>query len=242
MPRMADKIYDFLNLLKGVRPNGSSGWTALCPVHGDNQNSLAVSRGDDGRILVNCFAGCEAKEIVAAVGWELKDLFADSSSGNGRALRQDSKSKVSSTGPHPTGPAITVADLAADKGIPLDFLSFYTEQLPFGVKITYKNMDGKPAARQRLRIALAAKEGSKWTRGAGSPIVYGVWRVGRMSQESDTLLLVEGESDAWTAWYHKIAALACREPIWRERLRRAALIRLQKFYLAGAGWWRENFC
>ena len=45
-----------------------------------------------------------------------------------------------------TGPAITIADLAADKGIPLDFLSFYCEQLPFGVKITYKNMDGKPAA------------------------------------------------------------------------------------------------
>lgn len=205
MPRMADKIYDFLNLLKGVRPNGSSGWTALCPVHGDNQNSLAVSEGDNGRILVNCFAGCETKEIVAAVGWELKDLFADS--GNGRA----SSNRIAhqhATGPTgPTGPAITVADLAADKGIPLDYLSFYTEQLPFGVKILYKTLDGKPAARQRLRIALAAKEGSRWTRGAGSPIVYGVWRVGRMSQESDTLLLVEGESDAWTAWYHKIAAL-----------------------------------
>ena len=205
MPRMADKIYDFLNLLKGVRPNGSSGWTALCPVHGDNQNSLAVSRGDDGRILVNCFAGCEAKEIVAAVGWELKDLFADS--GNGRA----SSNRIAhqhATGPTgPTGPAITVADLAADKGIPLDYLSFYTEQLPFGVKILYKTLDGKPAARQRLRIALAAKDGSRWTRGAGSPLVYGVWRVGRMSQESDTLLLVEGESDAWTAWYHKTAAL-----------------------------------
>ena len=106
-----------------------------------------------------------------------------------------------------TGPAITIADLAADKGIPLDFLSFYCEQLPFGVKIIYKNLDGKPAARQRLRIALAAKDGSRWTRGAGSPVLYGIWRVSRMSQESDTLLLVEGESDAWTAWYHKIAAL-----------------------------------
>ena len=40
-----------------------------------------------------------------------------------------------------------------------------------------------------------------------SAAFYGVWRVPRMSQESDTLLLVEGESDAWTAWLHKIAAL-----------------------------------
>ena len=71
---MAD-IYDFLNLLKNVKPNGQNGWTALCPAHDDTENSLAVSQGDDDRILVNCFAGCEAGDIVAAVGWKLSDLF-----------------------------------------------------------------------------------------------------------------------------------------------------------------------
>ena len=201
---MAD-IYDFLNLLKNVKPNGSNGWTALCPAHDDTENSLAVSSGDDGRILVNCFAGCEAGDIVAAVGWKMSDLFVSS----------DRRFAVSGSGPQGPGPAraITIADLAADKGIPLDFLSYYCEQLPFGVKIVYKNLDGKPAARQRLRIALAAKDGSRWTRGAGSPLIYGVWRVSRMSQEQkerredNALLLVEGESDAWTAWLHRIAAL-----------------------------------
>ncbi len=196
---MAD-IYNFLNLLKNVKPNGQGGWTALCPAHDDQQNSLGVSLGSDSRILVKCYAGCTHKDIVAAVGWKEKDLFPDGGSGN-----------FSGSGPDPQGPAparaITIADLAADKGIPLDFLSFYCEDLPFGVKIIYKNLDGKPAARQRLRIALAAKDGSRWTRGTGSPLIYGVWRVSRMSQEGDTLLLVEGESDAWTAWLHKIAAL-----------------------------------
>ncbi|HHT84843.1 MAG TPA: DNA primase [Firmicutes bacterium] len=192
-------IIDFLNLLKNVKSNGQNGWTALCPAHDDTENSLAVSSGDDGRILINCFAGCSASDIVAAVGWKLGDLFVSS----------DRRFAVSGSGPQGPGPAraITIADLAADKGIPLDFLSYYCEQLPFGVKIVYKNLDGKPAARQRLRIALSAKEGSRWTRGAGSPVLYGIWRVSRMSQESDALLLVEGESDAWTAWLHKIAAL-----------------------------------
>lgn len=200
---MAD-IHNFLNLLKNVKQNGSNGWTALCPAHDDTENSLAVSSGNDGRILINCFAGCSASDIVAAVGWKEKDLFPDGRSGN-----FNPGNSVSGSGPQGPGPAraITIADLAADKGIPLNFLSYYCEQLPFGVKIVYKNLDGKPAARQRLRIALAAKDGSRWTRGAGSPLIYGVWRVSRMSQEGDALLLVEGESDAWTAWLHKIAAL-----------------------------------
>ena len=200
---MAD-IYDFLNLLKNVKQNGSNGWTALCPAHNDTENSLGVSLGSDGRILVKCYAGCTHKDIVAAVGWKEKDLFPDGRSGNFNPGNSVSGSGTTDPGP---ARAITIADLAADKGIPLDFLSYYCEQLPFGVKIVYKNLDGKPAARQRLRIALAAKDGSRWTRGAGSPLIYGVWRVSRMSQESDTLLLVEGESDAWTAWLHKIAAL-----------------------------------
>lgn len=48
---MAD-IYDFLNLLKNVKQSGSNGWTALCPAHDDTENSLGVSLGSDGRILV----------------------------------------------------------------------------------------------------------------------------------------------------------------------------------------------
>ena len=217
--------------MKNVKQNGSSDWTALCPAHDDTENSLGVSLGSDDRILVNCFAGCDAKEIVAAVGWKVSDLFVSSdraSSGSSGSSSQDSA---------PPGPAraITIADLAADKGIPLNFLSYYCEQLPFGVKIIYKNLDGKPAARQRLRIALSAKEGSRWTRGAGSPLIYGVWRVPRMSQESDTLLLVEGESDAWTAWLHKIAALGVPGADMAGKILKAMLTVCKNLYLARAG-------
>ncbi len=68
------RIDEFLALLKGVKKSGE-GWQALCPAHDDNRQSLHVSEGDDGRILVNCFAGCEVSQICAALGIRVSDLF-----------------------------------------------------------------------------------------------------------------------------------------------------------------------
>ena len=67
-------IDDFLSRLKKV--HGRNGrWTACCPAHNDKSPSLAVRELDDGRILVKCFSGCSAAEIVASVGMDLTDLF-----------------------------------------------------------------------------------------------------------------------------------------------------------------------
>jgi len=67
-------IDDFLSRLQKV--HGRNGrWTACCPAHGDKSPSLAVRELDDGRILVKCFAGCSAEEIVSSVGMHLTDLF-----------------------------------------------------------------------------------------------------------------------------------------------------------------------
>ena len=67
-------IGDFLNKLEKVK--GSKGrWTACCPAHVDRSPSLAITETDDGRILLKCFAGCSAYEIVKAVGMDLTDLF-----------------------------------------------------------------------------------------------------------------------------------------------------------------------
>ena len=60
--------------LENVKPCGE-GFTAKCPAHGDEHNSLSVSTGSDGRILLNCHAGCRTEDIVAALGLEMKDLF-----------------------------------------------------------------------------------------------------------------------------------------------------------------------
>ena len=67
-------IGDLLNRLEKVK--GSKGrWTACCPAHGDKSPSLAITMLDDGRILLKCFAGCSAYEIVSAVGMDMTDLF-----------------------------------------------------------------------------------------------------------------------------------------------------------------------
>jgi hypothetical protein len=52
-------------------------YMAPCPAHDDVGPSLSIKDGDDGRVLAHCFAGCKITEIVAAIGLEQKDLFAD---------------------------------------------------------------------------------------------------------------------------------------------------------------------
>ena len=74
------EIQKFLSRLEKVKQTGNK-WQARCPAHDDHQSSLAVSTGDDGRILVKCFAGCTTEDIVRALGIGLKDLFPDSKSG-----------------------------------------------------------------------------------------------------------------------------------------------------------------
>jgi len=63
-----------LKRLQGVRQSGKQ-WTALCPAHDDKHQSLSVSEGRDGRVLLKCHAGCDIKAIVRAMGLELRDLF-----------------------------------------------------------------------------------------------------------------------------------------------------------------------
>lgn len=73
---MGIDIHDILNQLDNVKGNGSQ-YTAKCPAHDDRRNSLSVSVGDDGRVLLKCHAGCDVQDIVGAVGLQMKDLFVE---------------------------------------------------------------------------------------------------------------------------------------------------------------------
>ena len=68
------KIAEFLNHFQGVKKTGN-GWLARCPAHDDKQASLSISIGEDGRILLKCFAGCDTEHIIKALGLEWNDLF-----------------------------------------------------------------------------------------------------------------------------------------------------------------------
>jgi 5S rRNA maturation endonuclease (ribonuclease M5) len=57
------------------------GWQAKCPAHDDANPSLSIADGADGRVLLNCFAGCSNEAIVAALGLKMADLFTDTGTG-----------------------------------------------------------------------------------------------------------------------------------------------------------------
>ncbi len=44
--------------------------TARCPAHNDNNPSLSIKDGDEGRLLLFCHAGCTYAEIISAISSE----------------------------------------------------------------------------------------------------------------------------------------------------------------------------
>ena len=85
MPRLVPKglgqylnstIETILAKLDNVKKRQAGGWTARCPSHEDQHNSLAVTE-ETGKILLHCFRGCSTTQIVAALGLEMSSLFGD---------------------------------------------------------------------------------------------------------------------------------------------------------------------
>ena len=75
-------IDELLGVLDKVHPCGSGRWSARCPAHDDRSPSLSLKIGEDGRVLLYCFAGCSVQAVCAALGISVSDLFPDQSRGN----------------------------------------------------------------------------------------------------------------------------------------------------------------
>ncbi len=194
-----------LERLDGVKESNGS-WVALCPAHEDREPSLSVAQGDGGRALLKCFAGCETTEVVAALGLEMKDLF-EGRNGHKRVLRSIPPKTSATVQP------CTLDAYANAKGLPAEFLQRQglRDQKYQGrpaVRIPYKGVDGSEAA-VRFRIALQKDEEGddrfRWRTGSKAQL-YGLWKLERI-KKAGYAVLVEGESDAQTLWYHGIPAL-----------------------------------
>lgn len=70
--RPVDKLLDRLDRVKETGPGR---WIACCPAHDDRHPSLSVRETGDGTLLVKCWSGCGAADVVASVGLTLADLF-----------------------------------------------------------------------------------------------------------------------------------------------------------------------
>ena len=63
-----------LSTLDKVKKSGK-GWLACCPAHDDRSPSLSIAEGDDGRVLLHCYAGCDTRAVVESAGLKMADLF-----------------------------------------------------------------------------------------------------------------------------------------------------------------------
>lgn len=64
-----------LDLTWRVASGGRQSWSAQCPAHEDRDPSLSIREASDGKVLLNCFAGCDVIDVVGALGLSLTDLF-----------------------------------------------------------------------------------------------------------------------------------------------------------------------
>ena len=69
-------IQEILSHFQGVKQI-AGGWQCLCPSHEDQNASLSISEGKDGKILLHCHAGCANEAIIAAANLKMQDLFPD---------------------------------------------------------------------------------------------------------------------------------------------------------------------
>jgi hypothetical protein len=77
-----------LSHLGKVRRTGAGRWIARCPAHDDRTPSLSVRELDDVRILLHCFAGFAAADVLNAVGLEMDALFPERPIGDKKPERR----------------------------------------------------------------------------------------------------------------------------------------------------------
>jgi hypothetical protein len=132
-----------LTLLSNVKKS-PKGWQASCPFHDDRTPSLSISLGNEGQILVHCFAGCPVESVVEALGVQMKDLFPSDLSASSNQKKNARQS-------------ISLLDIAQAKRIPWKFLcNLGIVEERRGLRIPYYTPNGQSAPRYRLRTALTA--------------------------------------------------------------------------------------
>lgn len=86
---MSVAVDRFIERLKDRRcepKRNGQGWQARCPAHDDDRPSLSVHTGDDGRVLINCHAGCGFADVLAALDLGTRDLFPDNGQAKDKAV------------------------------------------------------------------------------------------------------------------------------------------------------------
>jgi hypothetical protein len=211
---------DVLDRLNVASRNGEK-TMSFCPAHDDRNNPSLSLKAENGRLLLHCFAGCHPEDIVSEIGLEMKNLFIEG--GGGSPIPPDTPARLHATSENPHANAhngrasgdarpehgCTLNDYSEEKKLPEDFLRglglrdvIYLEKP--AMHIPYPDEEGQEIA-VRFRISLDDTEKFRWRRG-DKPTLYGL-RLLEEARKAGYIVLVEGESDCHTLWYHEIPAL-----------------------------------
>lgn len=64
-----------LSRLHKVRKSSNNSWMACCPSHDDKTPSLSIKDSGNGKLLLNCLAGCGKEDILGTLGMEWADIM-----------------------------------------------------------------------------------------------------------------------------------------------------------------------
>src|SRR6266849_4387580 len=153
-------------------------FSARCPAHDDTNPSLSIGKGEGGRVLLNCHAGCPFEKIKNAI--------------HKRVLEQD----------------LRLSEYAAMKRLPLDYLQteWRLEDITWqgrpALALPYIEDAAGDAIRRKIRLSKDSHD-MLWEDGAGT-IPYGLWR---LDGDLAVLAITEGESDAQTLAFHDVPVI-----------------------------------
>lgn len=189
MTYISEQTEDFLSRLSGVRKTGS-GWVARCPCRNDDDNpSLSIGQGDDGRVLVTCHRGisCNVEEICSSVGLTVSNLMPRT---DGERVRVPEKPRPPREVHLPTPKTSTAKP---------QFIESYDYVDENGVllfqKLRYMDENGKKTFKQRRPDG---KGGWEYSLGDVPKVLYNLPAIMRAQKEGYPIWLVEGEKDADT--------------------------------------------
>lgn len=92
-----DRVLNSISSVTHREPKKTrNGWLVCCPGHDDKNPSLSITQTDDGKVLVNCLAGCPIDDVLAAASLTATDLFPESPSSSIRQATERAPSSRSS--------------------------------------------------------------------------------------------------------------------------------------------------
>jgi hypothetical protein len=222
---------DVLDKLEVASRNGEKAMS-YCPAHDDRTNPSLSLKTENGKLLLHCFAGCRPEDIVSEIGLEMKDLFSEGGGGSSIPPNTPARLHAQSENPHSNGHnerasgdarpehGCTLKEYSEEKELPEGFLRglglrdvTYFEKP--AVRIPFPDEEDQEVA-VRFRVSLDGSEKFRW-RSGDKPRPYGLSLL-EDARKAGYVILVEGESDCHTLWFHEIPALGIPGANnWRDR-------------------------